>query len=144
MSTTGTKNTRNAAFLISSTIGGTYTKVNKTHGLKIGVPTDFSEDTGHGQRFKTKIPGLQDFTLTLTKWYSTLTSVLEYASVNKIPYYFLAYYDYADPLNYYRGQCYFGLNEENLDIGNTADQSYDVVLANEDLQIIRGGTSIVV
>lgn len=140
----GTKNTRNAALLISSTLDGPYTKVNKTHGLTIGVPTDFSEDTGHGQRFKTKLPGLQDFTMALRKWYSTLTSVLEYASVNKIPYYFQAYHDYADTENYYRGQCYFGLNEENLDLGNTADQGYDVVLANEDLDIIRAGASILV
>jgi hypothetical protein len=140
----GTKNTRNAALLICATLGGTYVKVNKTHGLSIGVPTDWSEDTGHGQRFKTKLPGLQDFTLTLSRWYTAVESTLEAASVNKIPYYFQVYEDFADPLNYYRGRLYFGLNEENLDIGNTADQSYDVVLADEDLDIIRNGTSIIV
>lgn len=134
-----TKNTRNAGFYIAATLGGPYTKVNKTHGLTLGVPTDFSEDTGHGQRFKTKIPGLQDFTLSLTKWYDTLFATLEKLSLDKTAYYFIVYHDVADTVNYYRGQCYFGLNEINLELGNTADESYDVVLAGEDLQVVRNG-----
>lgn len=137
-----TKNTRNARFLLSGTGGGTYVPVTKGHGLKFNVPTDFSEDTGYGQRFKTQIPGLQDFKLTLSAWYDTAYTTLEYASLNKTSYYFLAYPDYADVQNYYRGQCYIGQDEFNLEIGNTADTSYTVVLANEDIQIVRAGAAL--
>lgn len=139
-----TKNTRNARFLLCATLGGTYVRVTKSHGLTLNIPTDWSEDTGHGQRFKTKLPGLQDFTATLTAWYDTVYTTLEAMSVNKISEFFQAYVDFADVTNYYRGQCFVGLNEHGLDIGNTSDMAYDVMLANEDLDIIRGGVTILV
>jgi hypothetical protein len=128
--------------LLCATLGGTYVAVNKSHGLKLNLPTDWSEDTGHGQRFKSKLPGLQDFTAALTAWYNTVYKTLEVMSVNKISEYFLIYNDFTDTVNYYRGQCFVGLNEHDMDIGNTAGMSYDVMLANEDLDIIRDGVTI--
>lgn len=137
-----TKNTRNARFLLSGTLGGPYTAVTKTHGLKFGIPTDFSEDTGHGQQFKSYVPGLQDFKLTLAAYYDTLYTTLQAMSLNKIAEYFLAYYDFADSLNYYRGQCFVGQDEDSLDIGKTAEQSYTAVIANSDLQVVRAGAAL--
>lgn len=137
-----TKNNRNARFLLSSTLGGAYTAVTKAHGLKMSVPTEFSDDTGYGQKFHTALPGLQDFKATLLQWYDTVYTTLEAMSLNKISEYFLAYPDFADTLNYYRGQCYVGLNEHDMDLGNTGGLTFDVVLTNEDLQIIRQGVAL--
>ncbi len=114
----------------------------KAHGLKLAVTTDFSEDTGYGQKFKTSLPGLQDFKGTVLQWYDTVYTTLEAMSLNKISEYFLAYQDYADTLNYYRGQCYMGLNEHDMDIGNTGGLTFDMVLTAEDLVIIRGGAAL--
>lgn len=139
-----TKNTRNARLLLSATLTGTYVAVTKSHGLKFNVPTDFSEDTGHGDRFKGYLPGLQDFKLTLLAWYDTVYTTLEAMSVNKISEYFQAYIDFADTLNYYRGQMFLGQDEFNLDIGNTAGSGYTGVIANADINIIRAGSTILV
>jgi hypothetical protein len=137
-----TKNTRNSRLLLSSTLGGPYTAVTKSHGLKFGVPTDFSEDTGHGQTFKSYLPGLQDFKLTLMAWYDTVYTTLEAMSLNKISEYFIAYIDFADTLNYYRGQCFVGQDELDLDIGNTAGLQFTAVIANADIQIVRAGAAL--
>lgn len=137
-----TKNTRNARLLISNTLGGTYTAVSKTHGIKINLSTDFSEDTAHGDSFKSYLPGLQDFKGTIDSWYETAYTTLENASKNKISYYFTLYPDYADVVNYYRGQCYFGLDDFDLSLGNTAGFSFTMVIANADIAIIRAGAAI--
>lgn len=137
-----TKNTRNARMLICATLGGTYVAVNKTHGLNLNLPTDFSEDTSHGDRFKSYIPGLQDFKVEVSAWYDTAYIVLESASLNKTTYYFIIYPDFADPVNYYRGQCYFGLEGFDLSLGNTADLKFTSTIANADIQVIRNGTAL--
>jgi hypothetical protein len=139
-----TVNTRNARFLLCASLGGTYVAINKTHGLNIQIPTDFSEDTGHGARFKSYLPGLQDFTGALTAWYKKAQTILEAMSLNKISEYFLIYPDFADSTNYLRGQCFVGQDGLNLDIGNTADESFTIRIANEDVDFIRNGTSILV
>jgi hypothetical protein len=128
--------------LISSTLAAPYTLVTKTHGFKLNLSTDFSEDTSHGDSFKSYLPGLQDFKGTLDAWYDTAQSVLESASKNKTSYYFLVYPDYSDSVNYYRGQCYFGLDELELSLGNTAGFSYTMVIANADIAIVRAGSAI--
>jgi len=140
----GTKNSRNARMLLCATLGGTYVAISKTHGLKLNVPTDFSEDTAHGDRFKDYIPGLQDFKATVMAWYNTAYTTLEAMSVNKISEYFQIYPDFADTLNYYRGQCYLGQDEFDMDLGNTVGQGYTAVIANGDIDIIRAGTTILV
>lgn len=138
------KNTRNARMLLCATLGGTYVRITKSHGLKLNVPTDFAEGTGHGDGFKEYTPGLQDFKATVLAWYDTAYTTLEAMSVNKTSEYFQIYFDFADTLNYYRGQCYFGQDEVNLDIGNTAGMGYTAVIANADIDIIRAGTTILV
>ena len=130
--------------LLCATLGGTYVAVSKSHGLKLNVPTDFSEDTAHGDRFKDYLPGLQDFKATLAAWYNTAYTTLEGMSVNKISEYFQIYPDFADTLNYYRGQCYVGMDDFTLDLGNTAGFGYSVVIANSDIDVIRAGATILV
>jgi hypothetical protein len=137
-----TKNTRLAALYLGATLGGTYTRITKTHGLKLNVPTDFSEDTSHGDRFKSYLPGLQDFSATIMAWYDTATTTLEAMSLNKVSEYFLIYPDYTDTQNYYRGQMYIGMDELNLDLGNTADFQYTGRIANADIAIIRAGAAL--
>lgn len=137
-----TKNTRNARLLISSTLAAPYTIISKAHGVTLNLTTDFSEDTAYGDVFKSYVPGLQDFKATLNQWYETAQSVLESASKNRTSYYFLLYPDYNDSTNYYRGQCYFGLDEFNLAMGNTADMTFTMVIANADVAIVRAGTAL--
>lgn len=137
-----TKNTRNARLLIGSTLASPYTLITKAHGVTLNLSTDFSEDTAYGDSFKSYLPGLQDFKATVNAWYETAQSVLESASKNKTSYYFLLYPDYNDSVNYYRGQCYFGLDELNLALGNTADLTFTMVIANADIAIIRAGAAI--
>lgn len=134
-----TKNTKNARLLICATIGGTYVPVNKTHGLKISLPKDYSEDTSHGQDFKSYLPGQGDYSVTVAKWYDTAFFALEAASRRDISYYFLIYMDYNDTLNYDNGQCFFAQNEQNLDLGNTADITFDMKNTGLDPKIVRNG-----
>lgn len=130
--------------LLCATLGGTYVRVNKHHGLKLSLETDFSEDTSHGDRFKSYLPGLQDFSATVMAWYDTAYSTVEAMSVNKISEYFQIYPDFADTVNYYRGQMYISLDELDMDIGNTVGQSLSCRIANADIDIIRAGVTIVV
>jgi len=138
----GTKNNRNVRLQLASTLGGSYTTISKTHGFKLNLSTDFSEDTSHGDQFKSKIPGLQDFSGKLMAWYDSAYTTLEAMSLGKISEYFRAYIDLADPANYYRGQCYVGLDELDLDLGNTAGLSFTMVIANSDIQIVRAGAAL--
>lgn len=137
-----TKNSRNARLLLSSTLAGPYTAVTKSHGLKLNVPTDFSEDTGHGAQFKSYLPGLQDFKGTVLAWYDTIYTTLEGMSINKISEYFIAYVDFADSLNYYRGQCFMGQDEFDLDLGNTVGGKYTMTIASGDVQLVRNGAAL--
>jgi hypothetical protein len=75
-------------------------------------------------------------------WYDSVYTTLNAMSLNKISEYFLAYYDFADPLNYIRGQAYAGLDEVDLDLGNTAGESYTFVIANADVQVVRAGAPL--
>lgn len=88
------------------------------------------------------MPGLQDFKGTLMRWYETATTALESLSLNKTSEYFMIYPDVADTVNYYRGQAFFGLDELNLDLGNTVDMSYTMTIANADIEIIRNGSAL--
>lgn len=137
-----TKNARNAGLYLCATLGGTYVKVNKTHGYKLNLQTDFSEDTSHGDSFKSYLPGLQDFKGTLMAWYDTAYTILEAMSKNKTSEYFQAYPDIADTVNYYRGQCFVGLDELDMDLGNTAGFQFTQVIAGADLAIIRAGVAL--
>jgi hypothetical protein len=116
--------------------------VTKSHGLKLNVPTAFSKDTGHGASFESYLPGLQDFKGKLSAWYDTIYTTLEAMSLNKISEYFIAYIDFADSLNYYRGQCYVGEDEFDLDLGVTVGITYTMTIANADIQIVRIGSAL--
>ena len=137
-----TKNTRNARLLLCATLSGTYVAVNKTHGLKLNLTTDFSEDTAHSDSFKSYLPGLQDFKATIMAWYDTAYTTLESMSKNKVSEYFTLYPDFSDTLNYYRGQMYVGLDELDVDLGNTAGFNYTGVIANADIAIVRAGATL--
>lgn len=137
-----TRNNRNARLLLCATLGGTYVAVNKTHGLKLNLTTDFSEDTSHGDSFKSYLPGLQDFKADIMAWYDTAYTTLEAMSKNKVSEYFQLYIDFADTVNYYRGQMYVGLDELDGDLGNTGGFKFTGVIANADIAIIRAGVAL--
>jgi hypothetical protein len=136
-----TKNSRNARLLFATTLNGPYTAVTKSHGLKFNVPTDFRR---HRPRRAVQVlhPWLQDFKLTLLNWYDTIYTTLEAMSLNKISEYFIAYIDFADTLNYYRGQMYVGQDEVDLDLGVTVGEKFTGVIANADIQVVRAGAAL--
>lgn len=137
-----TKNSKNARLLISTTLASPYTVVTKSHGLKLGLGADWSEDTGHGASFKGYTKGLMDFNATVAQYYDTAFPLLSGASINGTSYYFLAYFDYpTDTTSYWRGQCTFALNEHNLDIGTTIDQTFEMRIYNGDVVLVLNSTS---
>lgn len=136
------KNTRNSRLLLCATLGGTYVAVAGAHGYKENVPTDFSDATAYGASFKSYLPGLQDYKATLMRWYDTADATVEKMSLSKTSEYFMFYPDFADSLNYTRGQIYLGQDEADYDLGKTADQKYTAVIANADIAVIRGGAAI--
>jgi hypothetical protein len=50
-------------------------------------------------------------------------------SKNKTSEYFQLYIDFADTVNYYRGQMYVGLDELDGDLGNTAGFQFTGTIA---------------
>lgn len=136
-------NSKNAALLLAMAGAGPYTRITKTHGLNLTMPTEWADASSHGQSFKSYTQGQMDFSATVTQWYDTVQYVLDHAAIDAIPYYFLAYFNYpSDTLNYWRGQCTVGLEGHNLDIGQTIDASYSLRLYNDDVALVRGGTAL--
>lgn len=136
------KNTRNSRLLLCAALGGTYVAVAGAHGYKENVPTDFSDASVYGDSFKSYIPGMQDYKGTLMRWYDTADATVEKMSKSKTSEYFTFYPDFADSLNYTRGQIFLGQDESDHDLGKTAVQKYTAVIANGDIAIIRGGSAI--
>lgn len=115
-----TKNTRNARVLINGTA------VNKTYGATVTPTTDYSEDTSHGDQYKSYLPGLKDFTVDISNWYDDAYHVLRVAALNNTALVnVLVYPDYAQTTHYWRcPTMYASLNEQSHEIGNTTGETY--------------------
>ncbi len=115
-----TKNSRNVRVLI----GGT--AINKTHGAKVNPTTDYSEDTSHGDQYKSYLPGLKDFTVDVSAWYDSGYHTLRNAALNATALQdVLVYPDYGQTTHYWRcPYMYASLTDHNLDIGNTIDEAF--------------------
>lgn len=132
MPTAVTRNSRNAGLYLRTSGSGSYTKVNKSYGLVINTPTDFNDDTGHGQKFKTATPGTHDFKIDLEKWYMKYDDDLHNYSLNETVLDFLAYPNIADTGNYWSGSCYLGQESQDASMGKTVSEKYTVVLYGGD------------
>jgi hypothetical protein len=132
MPTAATRNSRNAGLYLRPTGSGAYTKVNKTHGLKLGLGTDFSDDSGHGQKFKTALPGQHDFKVDVELWYQIYADTLKNYSLNETILDFLLYPNISDTLNYWSGSCYIGQDEMDPSLGKTVSEKYTLVLSGGD------------
>lgn len=112
--------TRNARVLVNGTA------VNKTHGANIQPVTDYSEDTAHGDAYKSYVPGLKDFTVAIEAWYDDAYHVLQNAAIaNTALTNVLVYPDYARTTHYWRcPYMYVSMDSFDLAIGNTAAQSF--------------------
>lgn len=128
-----TRNSRDAALYLRTTGAGAYAKVNKTYGLVVNTPTDFSDDTGHGQKFKTGLPGNHDFKVELELYYQKYADLLHNYSLNETVLDFLVYPSVTnDPLNYWSGACYLGQDSQDMKLGNTVSEKYTLVLTGGD------------
>ena len=116
----GTKSSRNVRVLINGAA------VNKTHGANISPVTDYSEDTSHGDVYKSYLAGLTDFTRSIESWYDDAYHVLHNASLagTAVTNVFV-YPDYAQTTHYWRiPYMYVSMDSFDLAIGNTIGESY--------------------
>jgi hypothetical protein len=128
-----TRNSRDAALFLRPTGAGAYTKVNKSHGLVINTPTKFSDDTGHGQKFDTQLPGTHQFEVSLDLYYQKYADLLHNYSLNETLLDFLVYPSVtSDPLNFWSGSSYLGQEKQDLGLNKTIEESYKLVLAGGD------------
>src|SRR5215213_10090682 len=81
--------------------------VGETHDdFDLSLETDMQEDTAHGDTFRTRVPGLQDFTLGFQKWnVATEVALLDYAK-NRTVVKFYLYPDRTDNTVYWFGTGY--------------------------------------
>ena len=96
-------------------------------GFRITMPTDILEDTSWGDTNKTKLPGLNDFSGRLTKWYDDAAFVLEEAALARTE---LAFYWYADrdaTGDYWYWYGYVASLEQGGDITALVDESYEII-----------------
>jgi hypothetical protein len=117
-----TKNSRNVRVLINGTA------VNKTHGATVSPTTDYSEDTSHGDEYKSYLPGLKDFMVDISAWYDSAYHTLRNAALdNTALSNVLVYPDYSQTTHYWHcPTMYASLNEWNGDIGNTIGETFQL------------------
>jgi len=117
-----TRNSRNARILV----GGT--AVNKTHGATVNPTTDYSEDTSHGDEYKSYLPGLKDFTVEISAWYDSAYHTLRNAALDGTALSdVLVYPDYSTTTHYwYCPAMYCSLTDHDLAIGNTIGETYEL------------------
>ena len=100
-----------------------------THGLKVTADTDFAEQSAQGDPWKTRLPGLSDFSIEIQKFYDSLAAgwVLFDAVIARTVQKFYFYPDAADSANYIYGTGYLGGSGFDAPIGGIVDQSYKLV-----------------
>ncbi len=103
--------------------------ISGTHGLKVTVDTDFAEQSAQGDVWKTRLPGLSDFSVEISKWYDSLTAgaILVDAVIARTLEKFYYYPDAADNTNYVYGTAYIGGGGYDSPIGGIVDQSYKLI-----------------
>jgi hypothetical protein len=94
---------------------GVATPVAEGTGISMSLPTDFAEDASWGDSFKTKKPGLTDFTMTVTKWYDHNEVALREAALSRTVGNWYWYPDRSVTTDYLFGTGYMTLS--SIDAG---------------------------
>lgn len=101
--------------------------VTKNHGLSISMPIDFSEDTSLGDDFKSYLPGLRDFKVSIERWYDNAYNVMADAVAARTLLKFYLYPHRADTGSYWHGSGYLSLETQDVTIGSTVSESFSLV-----------------
>lgn len=106
--------------------------VAETHGdFELSLDTEYHEDTSHGDSFRTRIPGLSDFSLTVEKWFDTAYHTMIDAAIAKTTGKFYLYPDRTDATIYWSGTNYWGLNSYVIPLEGIVNESYTLTPASQ-------------
>lgn len=109
----------------------TATAVAYTRSEDLNLATDFADASVQGDSFKSYLPGLSDFKLSLSKLFDSAYFQLYDAVVNVTV---LKCYFYPDRNNtsnlYFYGQVYVGLDSLKSEIGSITEETWSVVPAS--------------
>jgi hypothetical protein len=111
---------------------GTASPIAEGTGVSMSLPTDFAEDSAWGDTFKTKKPGLTDFTLTLTKWYDHNEVALRQAALSRTVGKWYWYPDRNEATDYVFGTGYMTLSSISAGgLNAIIDNQYTLVAASQ-------------
>jgi hypothetical protein len=99
----------------------------ETHGINVGIETDFAEDSSQGDTWKTYLPGLTDISIEFDKWFdqSTGGGALLAAVIARTSQKWYFYPDATDSTIYmYGASGYVGGGGFDAPIDNIVDQHY--------------------
>lgn len=101
--------------------------VAETHGFNVQIDTQFAEDSAQGDTWVTRLPGLSDFTVEITKWYDSAVHTLLDAVIARTTLKFYIYPDAADATVYLYGTGTLGGGGFDAPIDNIVDQTYTLM-----------------
>lgn len=105
--------------------------VANTRSEDLNLATDFVDASVQGDSFKSYLPGLSDFKLTLGKLFDSAYFTLYDAVLNTTVLKCYFYPDRNAPTNlYFYGQVYMGLDSLKTDIGAIVEEQWSVVAAS--------------
>lgn len=111
---------------------GVATPVSEGKGFTVSAPTDFAEDSSWGDSFKTKIPGLSDFSGRLMKHYDHSETSLRTAALNRTVGNFYWYPDRNTPANYWFWTGYVALDSMGAGgLNEIIESTYSIVAATQ-------------
>jgi hypothetical protein len=102
-------------------------RVDETYDLSIETTTDFAEDTAHGDAFRTFIPTLGTFSLTVGKHFDSAAGggQLQQWAIAKTLLKFYLYPDRADATIYWYGTGYLGGGGMSMTLEDVIDSEFE-------------------
>lgn len=101
-------------------------EVTETFNLSIEVSTDTVEDTAHGDVWRTFIPTLSTFDMTIEKHFDTAYHVLQDAVINRTVMKFYLYPRRTDSTIYWYGTAYLTGGGQTLGLEDIINESYGI------------------
>jgi hypothetical protein len=106
--------------------------VGETHDdFDLGLETDMQEDTAHGDAFRTRVPGLRDFTLGFQKWnVASENTLIDLAAARTVSKFYL-YPDRTDSGTYWFGTGYINLDGFGIPLEGIVNETYTLTPATQ-------------
>lgn len=97
----------------------------------MNLAADFAEDSAHGDRFKTKIPGMMDAEMSFRSWFDTAYHTLVEAAINTTLGKWYWYPDRTDSTIYWFGTGYLAMDEYTTPMEGVVDTGFTLVQASQ-------------